>query len=42
VYKQLEDKPTATEGYYGAEEAANTIRECMAAWTQAQRAKHPF
>ena len=36
VYKQLEHKPTATEGYYGANEAADTVADCLAAWALKQ------
>ena len=36
VYKELEDKPTATEAFYGASEAVETIGSCMQAWAQKQ------
>jgi len=36
VYKQLEHKPTATEAFYGAKEAQQTVAECMEAYRRAQ------
>lgn len=36
VYKQLENKPTATEAFYGAKEASQTIAACMEAWKAQQ------
>ncbi len=36
VYKQLENKPTATEAFYGAEDAKRTIKECMEAFRASQ------
>ena len=36
VYKELEDKKTATEAFYGAQEAITTISNCMKAWALKQ------
>jgi len=36
VYKELEDKPTATEAFYGASEAIETISTCMRSWALKQ------
>lgn len=42
VYKQLENKPTATEAFYGANEARQTIKDCKRAFEQEASARKSF